>query len=94
MRQDKIHAKLCATADDFRFRQLDERRVNFELQRPFDAGLRGQIRQLFESRDVFRPAIGIAAVIDGVDADENIGSRNRFGKRQGQRKSTVLRAGT
>jgi hypothetical protein len=65
--------------DDFRFGHLNQRRVDFEWQRPFDAGLGGQVRQPFKSRDVFWPAIGIAAVVDRIYADENVGRANRFG---------------
>ena len=85
MSQAEIDAQFGSAANDVGLCHFNEWGVDLELQRPFHAGFCGQIRQPFESRDVVRPAIGIAAVIDGIHADEDICCLVRFGKRQRQR---------
>ena len=65
-----------------------------EAELAFDARLGGQVGQLDEGGQVFRAAVGIAAVVDGVDAEEDVGRADGLGKGQRQAKSTVLRAGT
>ena len=60
----------------------------------FDAGLGGQVGHLLEGRDEFRPAIGIAAVIEGVDSQEDIRRPEHLRLGQGKDRKMVFRAGT
>ena len=80
--QRKIDIELDGFANDVRFRHFDEGRVNLNPS-AFNAGLCRDVRQRFENRDEFRPAVRITAVIDRVCADEDVPGRNRF--RPGQR---------
>ncbi len=58
--------------------------MNSEFQSAFDAGLGRQVGQALEGLDVFGAAIGISAVIDGIDAHEDVGRPDGLGKGQGQ----------
>ena len=49
---------------------------------PFDCSFGRQIRQRFERTHVFRPAIGIARIIDRVGAKPDISGAGDFGLRQ------------
>ena len=80
-----VDAQLDAAADDLGLRQVDQRGVDRVSQAALDAGLRGQVGHRGEGGDVLRPAIGIAAVVDGVDAEEDVGGADRLGVGQRQR---------
>jgi len=73
MRQGIIDAQCRAPPDDLRLREMHQGRVDTESQPPLDPGLGRQVSQLFECCDELGPAVGIAAVVDCVDADEEIG---------------------
>ena len=61
--------------------------------RPSTPGLGGQVGQSLEGGDVLRPAIGISAVVDGVDAEENVGRADHFGIGQRQRQQDRIPRG-
>ena len=46
---------------------------------PSTARLRRDLREFFERGDEFRPAIGIAGIVDGVDADVDFAGAEHFG---------------
>ncbi len=56
-----------------------------QLLRALDAGLGGQVRHAREGLDVLRPAIGIAAVVERVDAHEDVTGAQRLGIGQRER---------
>jgi len=64
-----------------------------DLGLALDAGLGCQIRQVLKSRDEFRAAIGIAGVIDGVNAYEDAGRAGNLcvGEGEGQKNSVAGR---
>ena len=78
-----INAQFDSSPDNLRLGQVNERRVNRKRRAAADRHFRRQIRQLLERRDEFRPAVGIAAVIDRVDADEHIPHVQHFRPGQG-----------
>ncbi len=49
----------------------------------FDGGFGGQIGHVLVSRHVFRSAVRVAGIVDGIDADKNIVAAEHF--RPGQR---------
>ena len=77
MGKPKIDTELAGFADDFRFRESDQRRVNLKA-RAFGTGFRSDIGQRLECLDELRPAIGIAAKIDCIYTKENVVRRNHF----------------
>ncbi len=72
---------------------VDERRLNLEA-RALDAGLGRQLRQPLERLDEFRPAIGIARVVDGVDARRKYRRTHTSAQPSASDNNSVLRAGT
>ena len=58
----------------------------FRRVRPSTRGLGGQVRHAFVGLDEFRPAIGIARVVERVHADEDVGRFQHLGPRQRERK--------
>ena len=66
-----IDAEFCAGADDFGFGQQHQRGVNAQAP-PFDGAAGGEVGHGFKGFDVLRAAVGVAGIIDGVDADENV----------------------
>lgn len=67
------YAEAQAFADDGGFGELDQRGVDVEsLGGGLDAGFGAQVGDFLEGLDELGPAIGVAGVIDGVDADEDI----------------------
>src|SRR5215510_15503257 len=67
-----IHAKLRTCGDDLRLGHLDQGCMN-RNSLTFNAGLSRYARQFLESGDEFRTTIGIAAVIERIYANEDIG---------------------
>ncbi len=84
VRQAVIEAQRQAARDDLRLRHRDERRLNAKAP-AFDAGLGRQPGRVLERLDELRPAIGIAGVVEGVDADEDIAGAQHLRPRQRQR---------
>src|SRR5436189_183969 len=69
-RQREVDVQLVGPRDDLGLAELDERGVDAEVALALDAGLGRQIGQLLERLRELRPAVGIAGVIDRIDADE------------------------
>ena len=88
----KIHAEVDGFADDFRFGKFDQRCVNLKPS-AFDTGFGSEIGQVLERFDKFRSAIGIAAVVDGVYAKEDVVSWNHFGPRKRVRQEYCVSCG-
>src|SRR5215471_17876377 len=70
--QGEVHPELVGAGHDLSLAQGDERGVDAEAALAFHAGLRGEIRQALEGLNELRTAIGIARVVEGVDADEDV----------------------
>ena len=81
VRERKIDAQFGSAPDNFCFRQQDQRSMDSESL-AFHAGFRCELGKIFKRRDELRPAIRIAAVIERVDADEDIGRVKHFRARE------------
>jgi hypothetical protein len=46
--------------------------MDVELAHPFDSDLGREVGQLLERFEILGPAVGIARIVDAVDADEDI----------------------
>ena len=55
-----------------------------EMLAAFDAGFGGEVGHLFKGCNEFRPAIGIAGVVERIDAEKNVACAQHLGP--GQRK--------
>ena len=82
--QPVVEAERQAAADDLGLRQADERRVDREAG-AFDAGLRRERGHPLERLDELRPAVGIAGVVEGVHADDDVRRAEGFGPGQRER---------
>ena len=82
--QTIVDAQGCARPNNVGFAELNQGRMNSEMS-TFDPGFGGQIGHVFEGGDVLRPAVRVAGIVDGVDADEDIAAIERFGQGQRQR---------
>ena len=71
----------------------EQRRVDREAL-ALDPRLGREIRQLLERGDELGPAIGIARIIERVDADEDVARAARLGQAEREARKIVLRAGT
>jgi hypothetical protein len=74
----KIDAELDGFANDFSFRQLDQGRMNLKPS-ALNPGFCSKVGQGFERFDEFRAAIGVAAIIDRIDAEKNVIGWDYFG---------------
>src|SRR5664279_3248178 len=77
MRKRKIDLELERFANNLRLRHLDQWCVNLEM-RAFQAGFGGKVRELFKCGNELGPAIGIAAVIERINANENVEGADDF----------------
>jgi hypothetical protein len=68
-------------ANDLRLGQVDEWCLNDET-RSLDAAARCQVRHSLVGLDVFGPAIGIAGIVERIDANEDAARAEHFGPRQ------------
>ena len=78
MSQRVINAQLCPTLNNFGFRQIDQGCVNSEFEIAFDACFSSEVGDLLEGGNELWTAVGIAAVIDCVHTDENVGGAQHF----------------
>ena len=72
MRQAQIHSKLHGLTHNVRLGHLNERRVNLEPGRPSTPALVARFAICSKACNELGPAIRIAGIIDGVDAEENV----------------------
>src|SRR5467141_1681283 len=79
-----VDAELDAAAQDAGLGELDERGVDLQ-PRSLDAGPGRELRHLLVGREVLRPAVRVAAVVERVHADEEIVRLQRF--RPGEREA-------
>ena len=84
MRQAEIDAELATALDDLLLVERQERGVDPEPAVLFDSGARGQIGELLERAKKLGPAVGIARVIDAIDADENVKRPEGLGPCEGE----------
>ena len=84
MGQFERHAKISAQTHDIGLGKLNERRANRDAGPSFDAGFRGQITHVLEGLNELGPAIGIAGIIESVDADEDVVGLEHFGPGEGE----------
>ena len=63
-------------------------------RRPFDAGLRRELGHRLEGAQVLGPAVGIARIVERVDADDDVGTPSASAHASASDRKTVLRAGT
>ena len=84
--QGVVDAELQAALDDLRLGQLDQRSVDLQLLPALDPGLGRQVGHLLVGADVLGPAVRVAAVVQGVDADEDVAGLQHLGpgQREGQ----------
>ena len=80
-----VEAELDTEGNDLGLREVDQRRHDLGGM-PLDPRLRGERREVPEGVEELRTAVGIAAVIDGVDADADRRRPPGFGKGQGEGK--------
>ena len=78
VRHGIVDAKLEAAPDDLGFGQMNERIVHGEGR-----SLGAEPRGLLKTFDELRTAVGVAAVIQSVHADENIVARSRLPPKRG-----------
>ena len=56
--------------------------MDFQIQTAFNTGLGSQICQPLERFDEFRPAVWLSAVVQCVDADEDVAGAEDLGPSQ------------
>jgi hypothetical protein len=88
-----VNAKFQTFLYDLTLGQINQRGMNLILPFSFDRRFGGEIRQGFKRLNKCGPAIWIAAVIDGIDANKNIKGAQHFSpaQRQGQQYSISRR---
>ena len=64
-----------------------------QLLASLDARLGGQVGHALEGLDVLGPAVGVAAVVERVDADEDVAGLQRLGPGQGEREEDRVAGG-
>ena len=60
---------------------------------PFDAGLRREARHDFEGGDELGTAVGVAAVVERVHADEHVARTEHLGERESERQEDRVAGG-
>ena len=84
VRQCEGHAQFLAETHDIGFGESDERSANCDAGAAFHAGFGGQITHALEGPDVFGAAIGVAGIIESVDADEDVVGFENLGPGEGE----------
>src|SRR5689334_16487934 len=67
-----VDAQFLPATDDLFFGQRQERGMDAESARAFDARTGRQVGQGFEGPEELRPAVRIAGVVDAVDPEEDV----------------------
>jgi len=78
-----VHTEFGPPADDFGLGEIDERGVDFDLASLYPH-LGPKVREPFEGSHEGWPAVGIARVVDSVDADEQMARGKRLRPRGGE----------
>src|SRR4051812_10233921 len=84
VRETVIEAEPVAVADDLGFAHRDERRVDAEAA-ALDAGAGAEIGDTLEGGDEFGSAVGVAGIIERIDADDDVARVERLGPAERQR---------
>ncbi len=79
-----VDAEGEAALDDLVLMEMHEGGVDGEFAEAFDADFGGEVGEAFEGVEEFGPAVGVAGVIDGVDADEDVEGVEGFGPGEGE----------
>lgn len=85
--------ELRSEADDVGFGELQEGRVNFDLGAAFDSGFGGEVGHGLEGFDEFGATVGVAGVVEGVDADDDGIGFEDFGPGEGKRQEDSVARG-
>ena len=87
-----VDAEGQSAGDDLSFGEVNQRRVDGQS---LTAGARfgREVRHCFEGGDVLRTAVGVAAVVERVDADEDVGGVEGFSHCERQRKKDGVSRG-
>jgi len=83
MSQGVIDAELRAGRNNLGLCHFDDGRVDAVSAPALDCGCGGEVGCLLEGGDKFRPAVGIAAIIGGIDADKDIERAQNLGPGEG-----------
>ena len=93
MAESGIEAKPQRLAGDIGLAHLLERRVDSESV-ALDTGLGGKVSEPLEFLDELRPAVGVARIVERVDADEDVARARASARPSARLRKIVLRAGT
>src|SRR6187431_239910 len=78
-----VHPQPLPQLHDLRLAEADQWGMDPEKP-PLDAGAGGEVRHPLEGLDVLRPAVRVAAVVQGICADEDVGRLQYFGPAHGE----------
>src|SRR5207247_7556776 len=84
-REPVVDAERASGRDDFLLRELDQRSVDLETSPSFDTRFGREIGQRLKGGDVLGAAIGIAAIVQRVDPDEDAVRAQALGPRPPER---------
>ena len=88
----EIDAEPGTLANDVRLAHLNQRGTDVKPP-SFDAGFRGDRRQVLEGCDEGGPAVGVPRIVEVVYADEKIEGTDHFRPAQGKRKKQGISRG-
>jgi hypothetical protein len=89
----EIEVQVASEFYDFGLGEMDEGRVDADGRAAFDAGLGSERGHVFKGGDVFGAAIGVAGVIESIDADEDVGRCEDFGPGERERQEDGVAGG-
>ena len=92
VRQPIVQPQLQAAADDLGLGEIDQRRMDAE-RAAFHSGPRTKRGDLLERPDELGPAIGIAGIVERVDADHEITCAEDLGPGERQRQKNGVPRG-
>ena len=72
MGHGKIHSQFQTFLNDLHLAQLDQWGVDFYPVFSFHSGFGGEVGESFKRGDELGSAIGVTAIINGIDPDKNI----------------------
>src|SRR5215213_7592310 len=85
-RERVVDAEGASELDDLALAEMEQRRLDAHGRGTLDAAARGEVGHVLERLDVLGTAIGIARVVERVDADEDVGGAEylRPGEAEGE----------